>query len=362
MRLGQVVCWLVCWGWEQTHCSLIGGGRDSSNPPPSCCRREGSARQWRLSRVSPKNGGTSVWSCRLQIAGGLWDDEWAWEQLTNMGLQALLLFVGLILIGDSVAQDGPLVSCDAIFLLFLHGNSQRIILYFSDGTPSYYAFLTWKWKNHTVQFPESSVRTVRAVSGNMDTTGQIVMQTRVETKSFNDSHTFRVSKSVEFFLKFEVPEKQIAALEADPERHIFQVKIVIEFFIPLFDIYLCNFRSMWKVLKQMKSFLLTSPFVNSGKFGVILKSDWYMEPFTFWNFRQMKTFQLPSVEREGNRFIKKNENKQKRGMYVFFRVVYNSNERSVDFCPIADIDSNSTVLVSISTSSPSSIPVSLLFN
>ena len=87
-----------------------------------------------------------------------------------------------------------------------------------------------------------------------------------------------------------------------------------------------------------------------------------MEPFTFWNFRQMKTFQLPSVEREGNRFSKKNENKQKRGMYVFFRVVYNSNERSVDFCPIADIDSNSTVLVSISTSSPSSIPVSLLFN
>ena len=77
-------------------------------------------------------------------------------------------------------------------------------------------------KTHTVQFPESSVRAVRAV-GNMDTTGQIVMQTRVETRSFNDSHTFRVSKSVEFFLKFEVPENQIAALEADPERHIFQV-------------------------------------------------------------------------------------------------------------------------------------------
>ena len=40
---------------------------------------------------------------------------------------------------------------------------------------------------------------------------------RVETRSFNDSHTFRVSKSVEFFLKFEVPESQIAALEADHE-------------------------------------------------------------------------------------------------------------------------------------------------
>ena len=77
-------------------------------------------------------------------------------------------------------------------------------------------------KDHTVQFPESSVRTARAVGG-MDTTGQIVMQTRVETRSFNDSHTFSVSKSVEFFLKFEVPDHQIAALEADPERHIFQV-------------------------------------------------------------------------------------------------------------------------------------------
>ena len=69
----------------------------------------------------------------------------------------------------------------------------------------------------------------------MDTTGQIVMQTKVETRSFNDSHTFRVSKAVEFFLKFEVPENQIAALEADPERHIFQVvKIFIHFFFKIF--------------------------------------------------------------------------------------------------------------------------------
>ena len=69
----------------------------------------------------------------------------------------------------------------------------------------------------------------------MDTTGQIVMQTKVETRSFNDSHTFRVSKAVEFFLKFEVPENQIAALEADPERHIFQVvKISVTFFLQNF--------------------------------------------------------------------------------------------------------------------------------
>ena len=75
----------------------------------------------------------------------------------------------------------------------------------------------------------------------MDTTGQIVMQTKVETRSFNDSHTFRVSKAVEFFLKFEVPENQIAALEADPERHIFQVvKIFIHFFSSKFSLSLLH--------------------------------------------------------------------------------------------------------------------------
>ena len=75
----------------------------------------------------------------------------------------------------------------------------------------------------------------------MDTTGQIVMQTKVETRSFNDSHTFRVSKAVEFFLKFEVPENQIAALEADPERHIFQVvKIFINFFSSKFSLLLLH--------------------------------------------------------------------------------------------------------------------------
>ena len=109
----------------------------------------------------------------------------------------------------------------------------------------------------------------------------------------------------------------------------------------------------------MKSFRLTSPFVNSGK------PDWKdiccQETFFIWNFRQMKTFQLPSVEREGNRFSSRIKKTTYLCFFFFFRVVYNSNERSVDFCPIADIDSNSTVLVSISTSSPSSVPVSSSF-
>ena len=38
--------------------------------------------------------------------------------------------------------------------------------------------------------------------------------------------------------------------------------------------------------------------------------------------------------------------------------MYSSNEKSVDFCPIEDIDANSTVMVSISTESR--IPVDVM--
>ena len=41
----------------------------------------------------------------------------------------------------------------------------------------------------------------------------------------------------------------------------------------------------------------------------------------------------------------------------FCRMVYSSNERSVDFCPIEDIDANSTVTVSISTESKTPVEV-----
>ena len=56
------------------------------------------------------------------------------------------------------------------------------------------------------------------------TTGQIVMQTKVEQRSVNDTHTFLVSKAMEFFIKFDVPESMAAEFEKDPERHIFQVR------------------------------------------------------------------------------------------------------------------------------------------
>ena len=66
----------------------------------------------------------------------------------------------------------------------------------------------------------------------------------------------------------------------------------------------------------------------------------YPVDLTIRQFRQMKSFRLPAVERRGD------------------RTVYFSTERSVDFCPVADIDSNSTVLVSISTTSSTPVAVS----
>ena len=50
------------------------------------------------------------------------------------------------------------------------------------------------------------------------------MQTKVEQRSVNDTHTFLVSKAMEFFIKFDVPELMAAEFEKDPERHIFQVR------------------------------------------------------------------------------------------------------------------------------------------
>ena len=37
--------------------------------------------------------------------------------------------------------------------------------------------------------------------------------------------SFKVSDSVEYFVKFEVPEDMIEIYEQNPERHIFQVNI-----------------------------------------------------------------------------------------------------------------------------------------
>ena len=79
--------------------------------------------------------------------------------------------------------------------------------------------------------------------------------------------------------------------------------------------------------------------VNANSPGA---EEGYPVDLTIRQFRQMKSFRLPAGERRGN------------------RTVYFSTERSVDFCPVADIDSNSTVLVSISTTSRTPVAVSAL--
>eukprot|EP00092_Neocalanus_flemingeri_P009052 GFUD01009743.1.p1 GENE.GFUD01009743.1~~GFUD01009743.1.p1 ORF type:complete len:730 (+),score=141.45 GFUD01009743.1:101-2290(+) len=131
------------------------------------------------------------------------------------------------------------------------------------------------------------------------TTSQAVIQTKVLQRSVHDTHKFTVSESVEFFVKFEVPEDMIEIYEQNPQRHIFQV--------------------------------------NAESANA---EERYPVDITIKQFRRMITFQLPTIERRGEQLI------------------YSSNERSVDFCPIEDIDANSTVTVSISTESR--VPVDVM--
>ena len=110
----------------------------------------------------------------------------------------------------------------------------------------------------------------------------------------------------------------------------------------------------------MKSFQLTSPYVNSGKLDLNWKDISCQETFLILEVQADENLPAAISWKRGQQVQQQNK-KQIIYVFFFFRVVYNSNERSVDFCPIADIDSNSTVLVSISTSSPSSVPVSSSF-
>ena len=106
------------------------------------------------------------------------------------------------------------------------------------------------------------------LSGTETSERQVKKPTKVETRTFNISHEFNVSQYVEFFLKFEVPEDKIAALEADPERHIFQVTLnhmhAQEFFNHMHFQELFCFRSMFKVPKLKRSILSISQSANSG--------------------------------------------------------------------------------------------------
>jgi len=136
------------------------------------------------------------------------------------------------------------------------------------------------------------------LSRQMRTTSQAVIETRVEQRKVDLTHSFTISESVEYFIKFEVPEDMVEIYEQNPEKHIFQVN------------------------------------ANS-----IDAEEGSPVDFTIKQFHRMITFQLPTVERRAE------------------RMVYSSNERSVDFCPIEDIDANSTVTVSISTESKTPVEV-----
>ena len=50
-----------------------------------------------------------------------------------------------------------------------------------------------------------------------------LVETKVLQKSVNENHKLTISNSVEYFIKFEVPEDLIEKYEAEPEKHIFQV-------------------------------------------------------------------------------------------------------------------------------------------
>ena len=49
-----------------------------------------------------------------------------------------------------------------------------------------------------------------------------------ENKSVDETHVLTVSDSVEYFVKFEVPENLKEKYNADPDKHIFQVNSFIQ--------------------------------------------------------------------------------------------------------------------------------------
>ena len=100
-------------------------------------------------------------------------------------------------------------------------------------------------------------------------------------------------------------------------------KFSFTFFLQNFHFRFCTgqylfSRSTSKVLKPMKSSQLTSLFANSGSSESCWQEiNWILN---FSKLRQMKTFRLPSVEREGNRY---KQQKKEFGACLLFRVLYN---------------------------------------
>ena len=65
-------------------------------------------------------------------------------------------------------------------------------------------------------------------------TAHPVVETRFEQKDVDETHYFAISKSVEYFVKFEVPEHLTEKYNAEPQKHIFQV-CMPSFYVNLFS-------------------------------------------------------------------------------------------------------------------------------
>lgn len=136
-------------------------------------------------------------------------------------------------------------------------------------------------------------------------TAKALVETKVLQKTVNENHKLKISNSVEYFIKFEVPEDLIEKYESEPEKHIFQVDARSE------D-----------------------------------ATERYPVDITVRQFGRMIAFQLPSIEKS------QSENQE--------HILYSRQERSIDLCPLDHIDSeNSTVTISISTFSDKEVDVDI---
>ena len=91
------------------------------------------------------------------------------------------------------------------------------------------------------------------------------------------SYRFTISDSTEYFVKFEVPEDMVEIYEQNPERHIFQV-------------------NSYNV--QHSQHLTNNAKVNAESEDA---EELFPVDVTIKQFHRMITFQLPTVERKGEK-------------------------------------------------------------
>jgi len=128
----------------------------------------------------------------------------------------------------------------------------------------------------------------------------VELQTNVEERSINDTHTFLVSRYNEFYIKFELTDELVEKYDNDSDTHIFQV--------------------------------------NAASIDA---NEQHPVDVTVRQFSRIINFRLPHTERDS------------------VRLLYQSQRKSVDFCPVERVDGNSTVIMSLTTSSRSPVTVTV---